>query len=458
MGRPESCAGASSDALINAPAGQALCPGHKKAFRGRPSKLFVEITSRCNLSCRMCSKQGAGGRESDGDLLPEHYENLYPAFGNLDALILSGIGEPLLHPRLELFVQEAKDRLPPEGWVGIQSNGMLIDAGSAAAIVGTGIDCVCISVDAASPELFRSLRTGGEFALADRALIELNRAAETFGRYNFRSGVEFVCLRENFHELPNIIRWASDRGARFVIVSQILPYHENLIRSSAYDTNTSNAVAFFRKWRDTAMKEGLDLTHSCTSLSRFSGKADGNRFPAFLQNMVQDAYEHNVSLHIERLFGMNEELIEKVAGVFKESQRVAESCGIGLSLPEVIPLSNRRCDFIEDGCAFVSWKGTVHPCRFLWHRGICYLGGFTKYVTPVSFGSLSDTDILSIWNDPAFRLFREEASRYDFPFCYDCNFALCDLVQTDDFRQDCYLGTVPCGTCMWCTGLFRCLQ
>ncbi len=27
------------------------------AFRPRPSKLFVETTTRCNLSCKMCVKQ-----------------------------------------------------------------------------------------------------------------------------------------------------------------------------------------------------------------------------------------------------------------------------------------------------------------------------------------------------------------------------------------------------------------
>jgi hypothetical protein len=48
--------------------------------------------------------------------------------------------------------------------------------------------------------------------------------------------------------------------------------------------------------------------------------------------------------------------------------------------------------------------------------------------------------------------------RYDFPFCYDCNHALCDYVQDGDFTQDCHLNTVPCAACLWCTGVFQCLQ
>jgi len=46
---------------------------------------------------------------------------------------------------------------------------------------------------------------------------------------------------------------------------------------------------------------------------------------------------------------------------------------------------------------------------------------------------------------------------YRFPFCFDCGFALCDYVAEEDFEQDCYLEQVPCGACLWCTGLFHCL-
>ena len=81
-----------------------------------------------------------------------------------------------------------------------------------------------------------------------------------------------------------------------------------------------------------------------------------------------------------------------------------------------------------------------------------------KYVQPQSFGSLTDQSLLSIWNSPEFRDFRQGVLKYDFPFCYDCSVALCDYVQLADFEQDCHVSSVPCGGCLWCTGLFRCLQ
>ncbi len=77
---------------------------------------------------------------------------------------------------------------------------------------------------------------------------------------------------------------------------------------------------------------------------------------------------------------------------------------------------------------------------------------------PWAFGNLTGSDILGAWNSPAYRSFRENVRNYHFPFCFDCGFALCDYVQGADFEQDCYIESIPCGACLWCTGLFHCLQ
>jgi hypothetical protein len=99
----------------------------------------------------------------------------------------------------------------------------------------------------------------------------------------------------------------------------------------------------------------------------------------------------------------------------------------------------------------------VHPCYFLWHRYSCHVGGVVKHVKPRSFGNLAEQDVLAIWNGAEWRAFREGVLRYDFPFCYDCNHALCDYVKAEEFTQDCHLTTVPCSACLWCTGVFQCL-
>ena len=65
--------------------------------RAYPSKLFVEVTTRCNLRCAMCVKQAPGQALVEGDMSGEVFGRLAPAFPHLEALVLNGIGEPTLH-------------------------------------------------------------------------------------------------------------------------------------------------------------------------------------------------------------------------------------------------------------------------------------------------------------------------------------------------------------------------
>ena len=88
------------------------------ALAGAPRKLFVETTTRCNLRCRMCVKQTRDNGVAEGDLSPALFDALKPALPNAESLVLSGIGEPLLHPHLEGFIRTAKELMPAGSWVG----------------------------------------------------------------------------------------------------------------------------------------------------------------------------------------------------------------------------------------------------------------------------------------------------------------------------------------------------
>jgi MoaA/NifB/PqqE/SkfB family radical SAM enzyme len=155
---------------------------------------------------------------------------------------------------------------------------------------------------------------------------------------------------------------------------------------------------------------------------------------------------------------MDVDRIEEVRKVFEAAKAVAEETGLQLKLPGVAPVNDRKCDFIDSGSALVSWDGGVHPCYFLWHRFICYFSGRKKHVANWDFGKLDNTGIIDIWNDPGFLSFRAEVLRHDYPFCSNCNLLPCEYLYTDEFEQDCYTNTVPCGDCFWCMGLFNCLQ
>ena len=427
------------------------------ALAPHPSKLFVEITTRCNLRCPMCPKQAPGNGIVDGDMRAATFDGIKPALSGLEALILNGIGEPLLHPSLERFIASAKQLMPADAWVGFQTNGQLLDRNRAYALVDAGIDKVCISLDAVTTDMFQRMRTGGERAAVDMAVGALQAAAQRQGR-RISLGIEFVVTRRNVRELPALVNWAVQNRIDFVIVTHMLPYQEELVDDVAFDTNTDEALRFFRQWKTRAKGEGLDLDDYFDVFMKYRKNPEEQRLMDYVRRMKSEALKRDISLHVERLLKSDPQVHKLVRSIFAEAEALAQKGGIELQLPTLVPSSMRHCEFIEGGSAFISWNGNVHPCYFLWHRYRCYIGGFAKYVQPESFGCLADRPLLAIWNDPAFREFRQGVLRYDFPFCYDCSVALCDYTQFEDFEQDCHVSTVPCGACLWCTGLFRCLQ
>ena len=215
------------------------------AQKEHPSKLFVEVTTRCNLTCGMCVKQNGSGGIPEGIMSAHTFEALVPAFPHLASLVLNGIGEPLLHPQLEAFIARAKSLMPGHAWVGFQSNGMALSDQRAAALVDAGLDRICLSLDTVSDDSFRAIRSGGEMMGIVAALSNLNRAKERRRGHDLKIGIEFVLMRNNLAELPEVVRWAGRKGVDFAIVTQLLPYHKDIVAQAAYDTNTLGAIAIY---------------------------------------------------------------------------------------------------------------------------------------------------------------------------------------------------------------------
>jgi putative metalloenzyme radical SAM/SPASM domain maturase len=428
------------------------------AARAHPSKLFVELTTQCNLQCGMCVKQSGFGGISEGSMSPETFDALTPAFPHLDTLVLNGIGESLLHPQLEVFIKQARSLLPERATVGFQSNGMLLTDHGARSLVDAGLDRICLSLDTISDESFRSIRSGGELQGIAAAFASLNKAREGRRGRGLKIGIEFVLMRSNFADLPEAVCWAGRAGASFAIVTQLLPYQKDLVAQAAYDTNTTAAIAVYERWKAKALQEGLDIRQFLDTLTKVGRTTEEKQIVGIVELMRRDAEAQGITLHMDRLLKRDEEWLASADRILGEARRVAREEGIELTLPGMAPRNTRKCEFVEGDSAFVSWNGDVHPCYFLWHRYSCYIGGIQKKVKPWVLGSLSERDIHAIWNDRDSRSFRDRVRGYKFPFCFDCGFALCDYVGEEDFEQDCYIERVPCGACLWCTGLFHCLQ
>lgn len=455
---------------------------HKSpALRQHPAKLFVELTTQCNLSCQMCVKQSPGNEIALGDMSRETFLALTPAFPTLEALILNGIGESLLHPELEEFIRIARQAMPAESWIGFQSNGLLLDEQRALSLVRAGLDRICLSLDAVCPEIFRSIREGGEVEDLQQAFAALRAAREACPESRLQVGVEFVVMRDNLQQLPEVLRWAAGQGADFAIVSHFLPYDFDQVSQAVFDTNSDQAVALYHDWKRRAESLGIDISqYFFINFYKFYRTDEEQRVVDFVKEMVADARSKDYFFHVRNLLARDEALAEELARVFTEAEAVAAEVGLSLKLPGLSPRAERRCDFIEDGCAMVSWDGALHPCYFLWHSYHCHFSYWRKYVPGLEspwgsstalhftywkksvqakvFGNVADQDILALWNDQDFLTFRTEVLAGEYPCCSNCNLVPCDHLTAEVFEKDCFDTSVPCGDCFWGLGIYNCLQ
>lgn len=164
--------------------------------RDPPGPVVIwNLIRRCNLTCKHCYSISAD-TDFAGELSTREVcavmEDLYRC--GVRVLILSG-GEPLLRP--DIF--EISARAKAMGfYIGLSTNGTLIDAEMMAPIKAAGYDYVGISLDGIGTTHDRFRRKPGAFA-ASLAAVRLCRASD------IKVGLRFTLTQDNFSELPQML-------------------------------------------------------------------------------------------------------------------------------------------------------------------------------------------------------------------------------------------------------------
>ena len=160
------------------------------------------LIRRCNLTCKHCYSISAD-TDFAGELTTDE---VFRTMDDLKAfrvpvLILSG-GEPLLRPDIFDIAARAKGM---GFYVGLSSNGTLIDAASIDRIAAADFDYVGISLDGIRDTHDRFRRLDGAF---ERSLAGL-RLCRDLG---VKVGVRFTLTADNAHDLPAVLQLVEDEG------------------------------------------------------------------------------------------------------------------------------------------------------------------------------------------------------------------------------------------------------
>ncbi|UFS69208.1 radical SAM/SPASM family putative metalloenzyme maturase [Geomonas sp. RF6] len=419
------------------------CMETGEALLEYPSRLFVETTTRCNLSCLQCRKQRPDAyRRHDGDLDLSTFKSLEGALSTLDSLVLNGVGEPLLNSHLEQFVKRAKNLMPDGSWVGFRSNGILLTNMRAISLVDAGLDRICLSMEGADVASSGSVRSGNQLMDLEWALKALSSAKSICSRPALDVGVEYVVERDNLEELPAALEWAAARGASFAIVSNLHacadPAAERLPAPGC-----DEALALYQVWKREAEAQGVEITRYFEILWKYHKTPGERRIIDFVAALKGEAQQRGVTLDLKALFARDSHHQEESRSVLERAQDVARRTGLELKLPENALHRGRGCASVEQGGAFISWDGRMLPCYRVW--GDCRTGAFPA-APPMIFGNVLEEDILDIWNSRPFRTYRESALMDDL----SAGFASCADEESPAGSE--------CNSCLWSYGVFSWLD
>jgi len=168
------------------------------ASAGKPTGPVViwNLIRRCNLTCKHCYATAAD-KDFPGELDTQQVFDVMDdlkTFG-VPVLILSG-GEPLMRPDIFEISHRAKDM---GFYVGLSSNGTLIDANNIKDIVKTGYNYVGISIDGMRETHDNFRRKQGSFDEALRGI----RLCHDAG---IKVGLRFTLTQDNKQDLPALLQ------------------------------------------------------------------------------------------------------------------------------------------------------------------------------------------------------------------------------------------------------------
>ena len=375
--------------------------GRFSLFSTKPplSKLYIEPTTQCNLQCRTCIRNSWD--EPIGSMDMAVYRKLLSDlkdFKTLNTIAFWGYGEPLAHPEIVNMVAEAHE-------IGLKTevitNGHLIDKDKAKGFIQAGLDTLVVSVDGTNQASYEDVRIGGDLSRVEENIRGLNLLRAKMSGKKLNVGLEFVIMKSNIHQLPDLAHKAHSMKADFIMLTNLLPCTEDMKDEILYWISaTINEDEERSKWSNELMLPRMDLRTE----------------------------------YLTPLLALLKKLDRPMPGIRDIPQ---EYC----------------CPFVQRGSAAITWSGDVSPCIALMHSYRCYILGREKFIKRYAVENIAREKIGDIWNKKNYQGFRDRVLTFEFSPCVQCSG--CNYSETNE--EDCFGNVHPvCGDCLWARSVLLC--
>jgi radical SAM protein with 4Fe4S-binding SPASM domain len=323
-----------------------------------PKYVQIEPVGQCNLRCTMCPIQFRRDGPPYGPpafMDFRDFTSLVDQFAGLETLHLQGLGEPTMHPR---FFDMVRYAVAKGIRVTTNSNMTLITPRRAEQCVTSGLDTLHVSIDGATRATFERIRIKARFERVVRNVEGVLAARRSLKSALPHLHMVMVIMRQNLHELPDLVRLAHRLEMEQVFVQHL-----------SHDFRESSLPEFYKPMRDYVDEQTL-LTEDPARIERYFGEARAA------------AAELGVDLRLPRT-------------------RVRD-------YPPGTP-GRKRCSWPWDG-AYISYQGYAMPC--------CMVSTPDR----ANLGNMAEQGVRPVWDSEAFEAFRDQlASEVPPEVCQSCS-------------------------------------
>ena len=236
---------------------KALGVNAMRALGMRYMVIRMDTINLCNLRCKMCYYSSDYNRKKEEMDLSLFRKIAGEVFPKTRFLYLSCATEPTMNRQFASFVRVAGEYEVP--FISFCTNGQMLREDVIQACIESNISEIIFSIDGATAETYEEIRRGGKWG---RLLEKLDLLASMKSRAGVTKPVtriNFTCMQSNIHELPAMVRLASDHGGSSLHVRHLLAYadEQNSYREQMNYRNVFNAVA--EETKAEAKARGIDL-------------------------------------------------------------------------------------------------------------------------------------------------------------------------------------------------------
>jgi MoaA/NifB/PqqE/SkfB family radical SAM enzyme len=213
----------------------------KEEYFFSPTNLCIEITTRCNLRCKMCPQPFM--ETKDEDISFDNFRYIINQFPYLKRVDLTGFGENFLNRDFLKILQYAKEK---KIYVNFIDNFTLISEEVSKELIRLKIDKIYASVDGAKKETFEKIRENAYFDKVIANIKTLCRLRKEYNSFIPEIAIIYTVSKDNINEMVSIVDIAISLGVDEIFYCPV----RKIIDINNSDIKIDNLIPDFNIYMD----------------------------------------------------------------------------------------------------------------------------------------------------------------------------------------------------------------